>query len=245
MEKEVKNVLLVIGASSDMGEALIESAHEKYSVIYAHYRNMNEELANLKERIGEKLVLLQADLSDEEQVRGLITEINGYGSMPTHIVHFAAPLFSNQKFQKIQWDVFEQGWDISFKSIVLILQAFLPKMAKAHYGKIVFMLSFVINNMPLKYCSNYVAIKYALLGLLKSLAVEYADKGITVNGISPVMVDTKFIKTQPDFIVEQHAESSPIGRNLVSADVIPSIEWLLSEGADCVNGQNISITCGR
>ena len=135
--------------------------------------------------------------------------------------------------------------DISFKSLILILQSFMPKMAKLKYGKVVLLLSFVIDGMPPKYCSNYVMTKYALLGLMKSLAVEYADKGITVNGISPAWVMTKYIDNQPDFLVEQNAQLSPIGRNLLVSDIVPSINWLLSDGADCVNGQNISITCGR
>jgi len=241
----MEKVLLVIGASSDMGEALIESTYENYSVILAHYRTMNEGLQVLKERLGEKLVLLQADLSHEEQVQGLIHEISEMKLIPSHIVHFPAPICNNQKFHKIKWNVFQEEMDISLKSLILILQSFMPKMAKLKYGKVVLLLSFVIDGMPPKYCSNYVMTKYALLGLMKSLAVEYADKGITVNGVSPAWVMTKYIDNQPDFLVEQNAQLSPIGRNLLVSDIVPSINWLLSDGADCVNGQNISITCGR
>ena len=118
-------------------------------------------------------------------------------------------------------------------------------MAKAKYGRVVLTLSFVVRDAPPKYCAQYVAAKYALLGLMKALAAEYAGKGVTVNGISPAWVVTKYLDTQPAMLVEQNAQQSPIGRNLEVADLVPTIGYLLSDGAACVTGQNIYITAGR
>lgn len=70
----------------------------------------------------------------------------------------------------------------------------IPNMAKKKYGRIVFMLTSCTINNPPKYQSSYVTVKYALLGLMKALAVEYADRGITVNGVSPDMMETKFFQ---------------------------------------------------
>jgi 3-oxoacyl-[acyl-carrier protein] reductase len=118
-------------------------------------------------------------------------------------------------------------------------------MAKARDGKVLVMLSYVVDGMPPKYSVDYVMTKYTLLGLVKSLAVEYADKGITVNGISPAFTETRFVDGMLDYFKEENKKSSPIGRNLKVEDVIPTIEYMLSSGADCINGQNILITCGR
>ena len=87
--------------------------------------------------------------------------------------------------------------------------------------------------------------KYAMLGAVKALAAEYAEKGITVNGVSPAWVETKYLRNQPDFLIEQNAANSPLGRNLTVDDVIPAIEYLLSDGAACVNGQNLTVSFGR
>lgn len=241
----MEKVLLVIGASSDMGMACIEKMSSNYEYIIAQYFHMNNQLQNLKNLLGEKMICFQADLSDESQVLRFIDDVRNTGLQPVHILHFPAPLCNNQKFHKIKWNVFQNEIDISLKSLVLILQSFLPDMAKKHYGKVVVMLSFVVNNAAPAYCANYVVTKYAMLGLVKALATEYAGKGIAVNGISPAWVQTKYIINQPDMLVEQNAQASPLGRNLTVEEIIPSIEYLLSDGADCINGQNIAVTCGR
>lgn len=107
------------------------------------------------------------------------------------------------------------------------------------------MLSMAVNNPVPKYHSDYVMVKSALLALVKSLAAEYAEKKITVNGISPGWVMTKYIDYMPDYLVAQKAQESPIGRNLEVADIIPTIRFLFSKGAECINGENILISGGR
>ncbi len=241
----MEKVLLVVGASSDMGIATIERVVNNYSKVICHYNHINDGLEKLKVAYESKIVLVKADLSNASELENMIDEINQMELTPNHIIHFPAPLCQNKHYHKIKWDIFEKEINISLKSIVRISQEYLPKMAKADGGKLILMLSYVINNLPPKHCANYVVVKYALLGLMKSLSVEYADKGITVNGVSPAWVMTKYISNQPDFLIEQNAELSPIGRILTVNDIVPSIEYLLSDGANCVNGQNIVVSCGR
>lgn len=176
MEK-IHKALLVTGASSDMGTATIKEVKDNYKCIIAHYFHMNDNLYALKEELGDKLMLMQADLSVEEEVCALITNIKEADIVPSHIIHFPAQQIKIQKFQKTDWSVMERGMNISIKSLILILQAFLPQMAKAKYGKIILMLSYVLEGMPPKYSADYVVTKYALLGLVKALAVEYAGGG--------------------------------------------------------------------
>ncbi len=241
----MEKVLLVLGASSDMGMETIRELSGDCDCILAHYRSMNPGLEKLQAELGDKLLCLQADFSSEEEVLRCVEEIRQTGKIPTHIVHFPAPLCDNAKFPKIPWDTFQREIDISLRSIVLVLQALLPLMAKQRYGRVVMMISYVVNGAAPAYCCNYVVTKYALLGLVKSLATEYAGKGITVNGISPAWVNTKYIANQPELLVEKNRELSPIGRILEPQDIVSGIRFLLSDGAACVSGQNLSVTCGR
>ena len=238
-------VLLVSGASSDVGCEFIRRNQDKYQIILAHYCSSKERLAELKQEVGGKLSILQADFQNRESVAQMIREIKEREVIPTHIVHLSAPKFYQTKFVKSNWDQFEEGMMTSLHSIVEITRAFIPGMAKARFGRIVFMLTSCVQNNPPKYLTPYVTVKYALLGLMKSLAVEYADKGITINGVSPDMIETRFLSEISELIVQKNAMDSPIGRNLKVEDVLPAFEYLLSDEAAAITGQNIAITGGR
>lgn len=239
-------VLLVTGASSEVGIRLIEEIYSDYDRIYMQYRTMNNELQQLIERLEPEcnIVPIQADFSDVESVNNMIDEIKKSTILPDNIVHIPAPKAYNKQFHKDRWENYESGWDISVRSIVLILQAFIANMAKNRYGRIVFMLTSCTNNNPPKFQSSYVIVKYSLLGLMKSLSVEYISKGITVNGVSPDMMETKFLSELPELIIAKNRENSPIGRNIYVDEVVPVIQYMLSDSAASMTGQNIVISGG-
>ena len=106
------------------------------------------------------------------------------------------------------------------------------------------MLTSYTDNMPPRFMTPYISAKYALLGLMKALSVEYADKGIMINAVSPGMMETKFLAKTFEHAVEQNAAKSPFGRNLYVDEIIPTIKFLMSDGADRITGQNIIISGG-
>lgn len=242
----MRKILLVTGASSDVGTQLIKEVYKEYDVIYAQYHHMNGMLQQLLDEIRGKvkIVPLEADFADKNNVLEMIEKIRISGELPNNIVHLPSPKVYNQRFHKDSWDNFELGWEISVHSIVEILKAFIPSMSKSHYGRIVFMLTNYTIGFPPKYLSGYVTVKYALLGLMKSLSVEYMEKGITVNGVSPDMMETKFLSELPDLIIEQNAANSPLGRNIYVEEVIPVIRHMLSDLGASMTGQNVAITGG-
>lgn len=234
-------VLFVTGASSEVGTALIEQVADNYTTIVAHYRNSVDRLLPLEEKLGEKLVMVQADFSDSTSVRKMLDFMNERELKPDHVVHLAALPMENKHFKKQSWLNFAENIETDLRPIVDILGDFLPFMSKQKYGKVVFMLTSCTVGMPPKYTSVYTTAKYACLGLMKSLAAEYADKGITVNGVSPEMIDTRFLQDLPDLIKEMNAQNMPMGQNLKVEQVVPTIQFLLSDGADLISGQNIAI----
>lgn len=238
--KESK-VLLVTGGSSSVGLGLIAEIEKEYDAIWVHYNNSSDRVNELKDRLGDKIKPVKADFSKEEDVIELINAITNSKLIPNHIVHLAAIKSENKKFHKFNWSDYQEMIDSSLKPAVLILNKFLPFMSKNNYGKVVFMLSSFVDGATPKYQSPYIVSKYALYGLMRNLAAEYIEKGITVNAVSPDMMETGFIDNIPDLIKAQNAESSPIKRNLKVEDVIPTFEYLLSDGADTVYGQNIVI----
>lgn len=239
-----ERILLVTGASSEVGTALIRSAADKYDRIWAHYNRSLSEIELLMEEIGEKIAPVQADFSDENNTQAMIESIRASGALPGDIVHLSAMKPSGLQFHKQKWESYQREIDTSLRSIVLILQAFIPEMAKKRHGKIVFMLSAYLLGVPPKFQSPYITVKYALLGLMRNLSAEYASKGITVNAVSPDMMETKFLSNLPELVIEQSAKNNPLGRNIRVEEVVPATEYLLSDAANVVTGQNIGVTGG-
>lgn len=229
-----------------MGLRFIERNQQQYQTIFAHYHQSDTALLRLREKFGSKIIPIQADFMDEASTRAFAEQVLGSGVWPDHMLHLPARPLNNIQFSKTTWQTFEAEISTSLRSAVMISQAFLPAMTKQKYGKLVFMLSFnVVNQPPIKYAVPYTSVKYALLGLVKGLAAEYADKGITVNGVSPSMTETKFLSNVPQLIVDKNAAESPLKRNLLVDEVLPACEFLFSEGADRVTGQNIAVTGGN
>lgn len=103
------------------------------------------------------------------------------------------------------------------------------------------MLSSCTEGVPLKYTSEYATVKYSLLGLLKSLAREYEGRGIAINGVSPDMMETKFLSEIQPLIIEQNAYTRPNGKNLAIDDTISVIIDLLTKKDISFSGNNIVV----
>lgn len=238
-------VIMITGASSDLGMAYIRERGREYTKIIAHYNHENDKFAALRADYGDRILPLQADFSDIGSVRRFIEVIKETGLVPTHILHLVSPSPRSVKFHKSSVEDYERMMQVSLYSIVEILKAFLPAMQKAKYGRIVFMLSAYVRIPDPKFAAPYVAAKYALLGLMRDIAAEYASKGITVNGISPQMIETKFLRDVPELIVEQQRMAGPLQRLLRTEDVLPAVHMLLSDEAAAVTGENIGVTGGN
>lgn len=244
-------ILLITGASSDVGVSLLKKIYRDYSVIYLHYSHMNDKLQEAIDEIKSaqssdtlQIIPVCADFGTMDGVYALIEEIKGTGILPNSIVHLPAPKLYNKQFNKDNTENFDIAWQICVRSITEILHAFIPNMAKQKYGRIVFMLTSSTLGIPAKYQASYVTAKYALLGLMKALSAEYSDRGITSNGISPDMMETKFLAEVPEMIIEKNASNSPIGRNIRIEEIIPVVEYMLSDSGASMTGQNIGITGG-
>jgi 3-oxoacyl-[acyl-carrier protein] reductase len=241
---ERQSVVLVLGASSDIGCEVIRAIDDGTSLVLAHYNRNLDKLTRLQSEVRSTITPIQADLSRDTDVEAMLARITGFCTCPQKIVHLPAPRMSYTRFKDTTWTTFQHELDIELRSIVLVLSKFLPLMAKDGVGKIVFMLSSVCHGVPPKALAHYTTTKYALLGLMKALAAEYADKHISINAVSPSMTDTSFLSELPGKLVELSAAAHPLKRNASTQDIAPVIKFLLSPDADFITGANIPVTGG-
>ncbi|MCP4644406.1 MAG: SDR family oxidoreductase [bacterium] len=238
-------ICLILGASSDIGNAVIRAIDSNRLCIVAQYNEGLEKLERLRGDLRSSVLdPVRADLSRTDDVEALIAHVRSRYGHPTHVVHLAAPRPAPLSFRRTAWEDFQMQWDVQVRAATIVLKAFLPTMARDGIGKVVFVLTSYTVAKPPAGVSPYITAKYALLGLAKSLAAEYAPKGICINAVSPSMVETAFLENLPPMVVQTSADESPLKRNASPDDVAGVVAFLLSAAADYVTGTNIPVTGG-
>lgn len=242
----MEKVYLILGASSDLGCELIKQLaseeNEKITII-AHYYSSCEKLNELACLYSNLTIYpMQSDLSDLSQTEDMIERIQNMNVVPTHIVSLSADTFHHTRISEWDSDLINRDMNIQVYSLAEVFKAFLPEMAKKMYGKVVVMLTAYTYGVPPKNMAGYVTVKYALLGLMKSMASDFGDKGICVNGVSPGMINTAFISGIGRKIKEFTAQSNTRHRLLETEDVVPAICFLLSEKSEFINGTNFNLS---
>jgi NAD(P)-dependent dehydrogenase (short-subunit alcohol dehydrogenase family) len=139
--------------------------------------------------------------------------------------------------------------------VVRSIQAALPSMKQRPYGRIVAIAS-TAGLKGYAYVSAYSAAKHAVIGLVRSLALELAQTRITVNAVCPGFTDTDLVDQSIDTIVKKTGRSreeavaelakhNPQGRLVSPAEVADTVLWLCGEGAGAVTGQAIAVAGGE
>ncbi len=238
---------LITGATSDVGRALMKR-------LLAHFEEGDRiiaqgsgDLAKLRELCMAnpgRIFPYDVDLTSEQAIGAFVDDIKGNHPVPTHIVHLPALRAINTRFKNYDEERFALDMNVQVNSAVQICKAFLPRMAKAKFGRVLFIETSYIIGIPPKNMTAYVMAKSALHGLMKSLAVEYAPFGVTVNSVAPSMMETSFLAETPDLIVQAAAESNPMKRNARVEDVVPAMEFLLGDEAGFITGVTLPVTGG-
>jgi 3-oxoacyl-[acyl-carrier protein] reductase len=234
-----RDPILITGASSDIGLALIDRlAHvPDPPIILAHCNSGPDRVPNAAQP-------LVADFTSPQSVSALADRILSDYGCPNRIVHLPALKLLYERFTKFNWDRFETDLHIQVQSAVILLKRFLPLMAKMPSARVVFVSSSVTRGVPPKFMSMYTVVKHAQLGLMRALASEYGESGVSVNAVSPGMVETRFLDNIPDMVKEMSASAIPRHRNARPDDVVDAVEFLLSPKAGYITGIELPVTGG-
>lgn len=238
---------LITGASSDVGilllQRLLKTAGDDDRFIAQGYGDLAG-VAPLLMRHKGRIQTYDVNLADADACALFLDNVEKQYGAPTHFVHLPALRVVNTKFKNFDEARFALDMQVQAGSAAAICKRFVPKMAKAKFGRVLFMLTSYVIGVPPKNTAAYVMAKEALHGLAKSLAADYAASGVTVNCVAPSMMETKFLADTPNLIVQAAAEANPMGRNATPEDVVPAMAFLLGEEARFITGVVLPITGG-
>ena len=188
-----------------------------------------------------------ADVTDRSQVDAALSAIRERLGPVTVLVN-AAGLDGFKRFTNITFEDWRKVIDVNLNGVFHTIQAVLPDMVEAGWGRIV-NISSSSTHSGAPYMSHYVAAKSAVNGLTKSLALEYGPDGITVNAVPPGFIDTPMLRSaeKNGFLgdIEQNIARTPVRRIGKPEDIAAACAFLISEEAGYITGQILGVNGGR
>ncbi|MFI2331983.1 SDR family NAD(P)-dependent oxidoreductase [Nocardia rhamnosiphila] len=190
----------------------------------------------------------RADVTDPDSIAealGAVREKLG----PVTVLVNAAGVDGFKRFQNIDFAEWERVIEVNLHGVFHTIQAVLPDMIEAGWGRIVnISSSSAQSGQP--FMSHYVSSKSAVNGLTKSLALELGPSGITVNAVPPGFIDTPMLRRSEERrllggTVEDHIQRTPVRRVGKPEDIAATCAFLISEEAGYITGQIIGVNGGR
>ncbi|KAB7760341.1 MULTISPECIES: SDR family NAD(P)-dependent oxidoreductase [Mycobacteriaceae] len=187
-----------------------------------------------------------ADVTDRTQVDAALDGIRAKLGPITVLVN-SAGLEKFKRFTDLEFADWQRVIDVNLNGVFHCIQAVLPDMLDAGWGRIV-NISSSSTHSGQPYMSPYVAAKSAVNGLTKSLALEYGPAGITVNAVPPGFIDTPMLRKSEErgyLRVQQSIDATPVRRIGRPEDIAAACAFLISEEAGYITGQILGVNGGR
>ncbi|MEM6582167.1 MAG: SDR family NAD(P)-dependent oxidoreductase [Pseudomonadota bacterium] len=217
--------------------------------------------------VGRKLEPLQALAEQLPQAQAISADVTSHESVfqaldkatsafgPVEILVNNAGAAPTAPFHKLDSNSWRQVIAVNLDGVFNCTRAVIEAMLEAKWGRVINIAS-TASLRGYAYVSAYSAAKHGVLGLTRSLALETAKKGITVNAICPGYTDTDIIRKSVAQIMEKtgrseadalasFTDSNPQGRLIQPQEVADTVVWLCGDGARSVTGSAISVSGGE
>lgn len=238
-------VCVITGGSRGIGRASAEALAAAGAHVVIGYVNGEQAAASVAEGIaaaGGKAEIAQFDVGDSAAAEAAVAAIaKRLGRLDVLVA--SAGISVDGLLLRLKEEDFDRIFAVNVKGAVATARAAIKSMMRARTGRVVF-LSSVVGEMGNVGQTAYAASKAALLGVTKSLAREYASRGITVNAIAPGYVETDMTSSLPEEAKKAMLDAVPLGRAGTSQDVAAAVVYLASDEASYVTGQTLRINGG-
>ncbi len=238
-------VALVTGSGQGIGRASAQHLAHAGADIVINYRSNSaaaNEARNSIETLGRRCLVVQADVSQEEEVARLFARATQELGPVTILVNNAGTTRDKLMLQMSLAD-FEHVMNSNLRSAFLCTKAALRAMMKARWGRIV-NVSSVAGLLGSAGQANYASSKSAIIGLTLSTAREMASRGITANAVTPGFIPTELTSTLTEQQRQYMLDVTPLGRFGSTDEVAAAICFLCSPQAGYITGQILAIDGG-
>jgi 3-oxoacyl-[acyl-carrier protein] reductase len=237
-------VAVITGGARGIGKSIaVKLANRGVDIVVVDVMlEQAEETAREMEKLGVKAMAVYMDVSKAESVAGAVADIKEKMGRIDILVNNAG-ITRDGLVMRMK----EEDWDsvinINLKSVFLCSKEVIKIMAKQRYGRIINIAS-VVAFMGNPGQVNYSASKAGIMGITKTVAKEYANRGITANAVAPGFIATAMTDALPDNVKEEMMRAIPLGKFGTPEDVASAVEFLASPDADYITGQVLHINGG-
>ena len=232
--------ILITGATGGIGNALVKKFVSLEGQVLAT-GTKTEKLEELKKNFP-NLNILKFDISDHSKIEEFIENVSSQLSGLDILINNAGLNMDNLSL-RMKEEEWKKVIDVNLGSTFFLCKHAIKKMLKNKYGKIVNITSVVGHTGNLGQ-ANYAASKAGIIGMSKSLAIEYAKKNITINCVSPGFIQSKMTDNIVENIKAVLTSRIPMGKLGVGEDVSNTVAFLSSDASSYITGETIHVNGG-
>lgn len=227
-------MIIITGASKGVGRYLFTRFKQAGEFVVGTYNSTTDGLEEDLESY------YKVDVSNNEEVANMVDSIKG--SLQKIVLINCAGISYNSYAHKANIDLWNRVIDVNLKGTFNVIHSLLPIMREQKFGRIINFSSVVVS-LPTPGVSAYAASKAGLLGMSKSLAIENASKGITINSINLGYVNLGMgINDVPLIYQEKMKSQIPAGRFCEPDEIYNTVKYFID--TQYVNGSSVDINGG-
>ena len=235
---------LITGGAQGIGFGIAESLAAEGAIVGiadVNYDQAKKAVADLNSK-GQKAVAFKVNVANPADVKEMVDQAIGAWNKIDILVNNAG-ITRDGLILRMKEEDWNLVMDINLKGTFLCIKEVLPKMTKQRSGRII-NISSIVGAIGNPGQANYVASKAAVVGLTKTVAREYASRGITVNAVAPGFIETAMTDVLPEQARAELIKQIPQGRMGKVEDIANAVCFLASEQASYITGQVIHVNGG-